>query len=1241
MKILKNPEHALLVRPLGVGGRLRFAVTVMVLFDLLHPGTPLGEQELWQRVPGELPEGVSLDPGMPKLRGEFLLAGCACAPGGERRQALRATVRVGDLVKALDVFGARHWETRGGFTGISDPEPFLRMPLVWGNAFGGPGHPANPAGKGLQPGADGRVALPNLERPDQLIGSPADRPEPAGFGPRDLGHPERQRFAGTCDDRWRRERWPHFPDDLDYRCFNAAPEDQWLPDDFRGGEAIELRHFHPGHPFIASRVPDYRFRCFVTRRPELREAREEAWIFEELRLRRDTLWLFPSILRGVLLYRGTCAILDNEYADVERVLVTTESPGDRPRTLEDCLEEQRRRLLRAVPAGPVPDRRLREQLAEAEQMIAGVPRMLDDIRKGLLGQEPLVPRTPAELGARGRAALESVRAALRGLEAGPAPAGPGAGLDLGPVRARLDRMDARIQELAAEGEGLRAEGAAMKRELLAERDRMLEGPAGELMRRHGVQPEPILAEPAADPWRTRAFAFAVEAVKRLELEPEVQGRLRALGLTPETVRRAWLGWHPQAREWPAEAWGLQDPADPGRRVQVPPGLVLPRFQGRAVTALRILRQGRWDQFPDWLPERLEGSLDEPLALAAPFAGPGVPQVRVATELEARLLDSWVSDRCGILAWAEPSEPLPEAAARDLEAASVLLAILPAGAAEAERQRWAAAHPRALARALPGGRDLFQARALGLDLRAWILAALAEVAPGPAPGAAEPEPSRPELLGLAIPVLDPARLKAMVDQVLAEGEALKEPILKEAAARRAELEGRVREALLRAGQDPEALMAAPVTRGEGLAEAPARLRADFARQRAHLRSIGRLTPEVEARLAEAETELHRIATEGVERYQAGMARLAAGEAELEARLAGLAGGALPAPLRAAFREAGLDPDQLAPLTREQVAARHAAGASLRDTLLDGVDLSGLDLAGADFAGARCSATRFGQGRLAGACFDRALCDGADFTGADLAGARFQGGVLTGARFQEATLAGACFDRALLSGADFTRARGEGASFAGCILTGARFPGAQMGRTTLRSCILGNCDLAGAGFAGSVLAKCLLNGGILDRADFTGAALNDTLLKGVRGEAAVFRGADLDRLRAGEGSALPGADFSGGSLRQACLLDSDFTGATFAGCRAEEAILERCGLRGANLRQVSARRARFPRSDLEGADLRGLDLLMGSLRKARLVHTDLRDSNLFSVDFYQATLGRTRLDRANLKRTLLQGREELLA
>src|SRR5205823_4678012 len=87
--------------------------------------------------------------------------------------------------------------------------------------------------------------LPNVELPKQLVVSPSDRREPAGFGAVEVAWPQRSSKAGTYDQRWVETRFPGYAEDLDLTFFNAAPPDQWIEGYFAGDESFTIENMHP------------------------------------------------------------------------------------------------------------------------------------------------------------------------------------------------------------------------------------------------------------------------------------------------------------------------------------------------------------------------------------------------------------------------------------------------------------------------------------------------------------------------------------------------------------------------------------------------------------------------------------------------------------------------------------------------------------------------------------------------------------------------------------------------------------------------------------------------------------------------------------------------------------------------------------------------------------------------------------------------------------------------------------
>src|SRR5690606_30894671 len=79
-----------------------------------------------------------------KPRTDVLCVG-ACHAGPEPVAHTTVRLSVNAWSKALRVTGDRTW----GVVGPSVPEPFRSLPIGYERAFGGPGFPANPVGRGL------------------------------------------------------------------------------------------------------------------------------------------------------------------------------------------------------------------------------------------------------------------------------------------------------------------------------------------------------------------------------------------------------------------------------------------------------------------------------------------------------------------------------------------------------------------------------------------------------------------------------------------------------------------------------------------------------------------------------------------------------------------------------------------------------------------------------------------------------------------------------------------------------------------------------------------------------------------------------------------------------------------------------------------------------------------------------------------------------------------------------------
>lgn len=248
-----------------------------------------------------------------KPRADVLVLGTCYAPKGTMVRASHAAITVGKLKKTIAVVGDRRWAGDAP----SEPKPFQSIPLIWERSFGGEGFTKNPIGRG-------RALLPNLETPGALITSPADAPDPAGFGPIDRRWADRTARLGTYDEAWLASRWPDLPDDFDWGTFNAAPKDQQVIGYLRGDEPLAFENMHPEHALYSSRLPGARVRAFA--RVEAKGGLE----LREVKLQLDTLWVNMDMESLILVWRGSTPTLSREHEEIRDLLVVREDLAEQP-----------------------------------------------------------------------------------------------------------------------------------------------------------------------------------------------------------------------------------------------------------------------------------------------------------------------------------------------------------------------------------------------------------------------------------------------------------------------------------------------------------------------------------------------------------------------------------------------------------------------------------------------------------------------------------------------------------------------------------------------------------------------------------------------------------------------------------------------------------------------------------------------------------------------------------------------
>lgn len=315
-----------------------WVVAVKATFDILPDGSTRIAAEQSEALYGEIYAGdagtTSIlydgDLGGAKQHTDVVLTGFAYAPPDRTVTETMATLRVGSLVKTLQVFGDRLWHRGVVGLAMSRPAPFTKMPIVYERAFGGWDRtPADPADQRLEPrNPIGRgfatreqhledTLVPNVEDPRRLIASWNDRPTPAGFGVVASHWMPRLRYAGTYDAAWQKERFPLLAADFDPRFYQCAPEDQQVR--LRGGEPVELRNL----------TADGRLRFALPRISLGFETR-----FGERRIdhraRLHTVILEPEVPRVIMVWHTTLPVANREVDYLDETIVFEKTPVDEP-----------------------------------------------------------------------------------------------------------------------------------------------------------------------------------------------------------------------------------------------------------------------------------------------------------------------------------------------------------------------------------------------------------------------------------------------------------------------------------------------------------------------------------------------------------------------------------------------------------------------------------------------------------------------------------------------------------------------------------------------------------------------------------------------------------------------------------------------------------------------------------------------------------------------------------------------
>lgn len=334
------------------------------------------------------------------------------------------------------------------------------------------------------------------------------------------------------------------------------------------------------------------------------------------------------------------------------------------------------------------------------------------------------------------------------------------------------------------------------------------------------------------------------------------------------------------------------------------------------------------------------------------------------------------------------------------------------------------------------------------------------------------------------------------------------------------------------------------------------------------------------------------------------------------------------VREAYREAGLDPDELLPQTdpahtpdlpdapsllRLAAIIRRRLGKPFTNLDLTGAPYQNLDLSGVDFSGSLLTDANLSRANLS-----KCVLDGATLVRANLYGVDFFEASLVGADLSEVKAKDARFSRAMLNDLTATDADFERAIFHQASLEGADLVGCNLYRCDLRETKLDSADLTDSN---------------IEEANFSASSMVDTALEGVRAREAVFERCRMPDFRGSDGADFSGARFTLVDAPRAQLQGATLIGASFAGSNLEEADLSESRAEGVNFLRCVLRGAKLDRADLTRAQLMQADLFEASLEGTILSGADLRGAHLFSAHLWRAHTDGALFDGAILDRTVL--------
>lgn len=231
------------------------AVRASIIIDPDGRQYPASDQTEVQRFPvfagDPLTTGLVTDSDfvLSKTVTDVLVAGNAITEGRQPKTQSHVRIKLANIDKTLSIVGNRRIYEGAIGPAMTQPNPFVEMPITWGRAYGGwdkqgateAWEAENPAGCGFatHPSHLFDSQAPNIEYSNDPYRG-AYKGRSAGLGPIAHHWQPRVQYAGSYDKVWLDHRDPLPPVDFDRRYYRSAPLDQQTLEPLVGYEEVRI-----------------------------------------------------------------------------------------------------------------------------------------------------------------------------------------------------------------------------------------------------------------------------------------------------------------------------------------------------------------------------------------------------------------------------------------------------------------------------------------------------------------------------------------------------------------------------------------------------------------------------------------------------------------------------------------------------------------------------------------------------------------------------------------------------------------------------------------------------------------------------------------------------------------------------------------------------------------------------------------------------------------------------------------